>query len=73
MWCSQCTGWKGLVDQPRRNPGGLDEVRTLDTYGIAKDVELNYSRYAGIQGVAGARQERLHQLLTQGWYVYYNL
>jgi len=42
-------------------------------YGIAKDVDLDYPRRAGIQRVAWAREERLHQLLMQRWYVYYDL
>jgi hypothetical protein len=36
-------------------------------YGIAKDVDLDYPRRAGIQGVSFAREERFPQLLMQGW------
>jgi hypothetical protein len=45
---------------------------SLGAYGIAKDVDLDYPRRVGIQRVSFVREERLPQLLTQGWYVYYD-
>ena len=42
-------------------------------HGIAKDVDLDYPRRAEIQRAAWVREERLHQLLMQGWYVYYEI
>ena len=44
----------------------------LGAHGIAKDVDLDYPRRVGIQRVSFAREERLPQLLAQGWYVYYD-
>jgi hypothetical protein len=64
QWVSPRRTFELFVDPP---PAG-----SLGTYGIAKDVDLDYPRRAGIQGVSFAREERLPQLLMQGWYVYYD-
>jgi hypothetical protein len=64
QWVSPKRMFQIFVDPP---PAG-----SLGAYGIAKDVDLDYPRRAGIQGVAFVREERLPQLLMQGWYVYYD-
>jgi hypothetical protein len=64
QWVSPKRMFDLFVDPP---PAG-----SLGAYGIAKDVDLDYPRRAGIQGVSFAREERLPQLLIQGWYVYYD-
>jgi len=43
----------------------------LDAYGIGKDVDNDYPRHLGIE-CKFARQDRLPQLLRQGWYVFYD-
>jgi hypothetical protein len=43
-------------------------------YGIGKCVDQGYPATLTVNGrVAFAREERLSQLLSQGWYVYYDL
>jgi hypothetical protein len=64
QWVSPRRTFDLFIDPP---PAG-----SLGAYGIAKDVDLDYPRRAGIQGVSFAREERLPQLLMQGWYVYYD-
>jgi hypothetical protein len=49
------------------NPAALAGV-----YGIGKDVHTNYVGRLGIEAKF-AREDRLPQLLAQGWYVYYDL
>ncbi len=43
----------------------------LDAYGIGKDVDIAYPKHLGIE-CRFARQDRLPQLLGQGWYVFYD-
>jgi hypothetical protein len=64
QWVSPKRTFDLFVDPPPAGP--------LGAYGIAKDIDLDYPRRAGIQGVSFAREERLPQLLMQGWYVYYD-
>lgn len=64
QWVSPKRMFDLFVDPPPAGP--------LGAYGIAKDVDLDYPRRAGIQGVSFVREERLPQLLMQGWYVYYD-
>lgn len=52
---------------PEKPPAG-----TAGAYGIGKDVDIDYPRRLGIAG-AFAREDRLPQLLSQDWYVFYDL
>jgi len=65
QWVSPKRNFDLFLEPPPEGPAG--------TFGIAKDVDLDYPRREGIQRVAWAREERLHELLTHGWYVYYGL
>jgi hypothetical protein len=65
QWVTQKRNFDLFLESPPEGSSGA--------YGIAKDVDLDYPRREGIQRAAWAREERLHQLLTQGWYVYYGL
>jgi hypothetical protein len=64
QWVSPKRTFDLFIDPPPAGP--------LGAYGIAKDIDLDYPRRAGIQGVSFTREERLPQLLMQGWYVYYD-
>lgn len=52
---------------PEKPPSGA-----AGAYGIGKNVDFGYAARLGIGG-SFAREERLPLLLTQGWYVYYDL
>src|SRR6266446_234535 len=43
----------------------------LDAYGIGKDVDITYPKHLGVE-CRFARQDRLLQLLGQGWYIFYD-
>ena len=64
QWISPRHTFELFLEPP---PSGI-----AGAYGFAKDVDLDYPRRVGIQGVSFAREERLPQLLSQGWYVYYD-
>jgi hypothetical protein len=63
QWVSIKRNFDVFPDKPPSGSAGA--------YGIPKDVDL---RYAGGLGVGGAfaREDRLPQLLNQGWYVFYD-
>jgi hypothetical protein len=65
QWVTPKRNFDLFLDAPPEGSAGA--------YGIAKDVDLDYPRRDGIQRAAWTREERLQQLLTQGWYVYYDL
>jgi hypothetical protein len=65
QWVSAKRTFELFLDVPPAGAAGA--------YGIPKNVDLDYPRRAGIQGVAFAREDRLPLLLTQGWCVYYDL
>jgi hypothetical protein len=64
QWVSMKRNFALFPDKPPAGPAGA--------YGIGKDVDVDYPRRLGIAG-SFAREERLPQLLSQGWYVFYDL
>jgi len=64
QWVSKKRDFELFPDKPPAGPSGA--------YGIAKDVDIGYPPTLGITG-SFAREERVPRLLTQGWYVFYDL
>jgi hypothetical protein len=64
QWVSIKRNFELFPDKPPTGSAGA--------YGIGKDVDHGYPARLGLAG-RFAREERLPQLLTQGWYVVYDL
>jgi hypothetical protein len=65
QWVSAKRNFELFHDKPAAARAGA--------YGIGKDVNPNYVGQLGIEESKFAREDRLPELLAQGWYVYYDL
>lgn len=67
QWVSMKRNFELFPDKPPTDPAGR-------AYGIGKSVDQAYPSRLNINGRAAfAREDRLPQLLPQGWYVFYDL
>ena len=65
QWVSAKRNFELFTEKP---PG------SASAYGIGKDVDPSYVRHVSILGKSSfVRETRLPLLLSQGWYVYYDL
>jgi hypothetical protein len=64
QWVSTKRNFELFPDKPPAGPAGA--------FGIGKDVDNNYPRTLGV-ACRFAREDHLPQLLTQGWWVFYDL
>lgn len=66
QWVSRKRNFELFPEMPPEGRAGV--------YGIGKDVDSRYVQQLGIPGRSSfVREERLPQLLSQGWYVYYDV
>ncbi len=66
QWVSRKRNFELFPEKPPEGRAGA--------YGIGKDVDSRYVQHLGIPDRSSfVREERLPQLLSQGWYVYYDV